>query len=138
MIGSEMRIRTRSWAQIEGFYLSCAGKHPTMFAGLFELVRHVARADYSAALFPYTSVNTLVLAQTSEVLDGQERLMIHPLGDGRLWFALSSQVGWPILGDRPPLLGDRPDWNRVVAADSAIQVLTRFLDRIGWVSGTGH
>ena len=115
-----MRVQTEPWASIVERYRELAAAiEDEAFAGMHTLVRQLASSPYAAGLYPYTSMHALVVAQTSEVLEGQERLRVEPRGT-RIWF------------EYPGGRAAQPDWSTSCEPGEAFATVGRFLDRVGW------
>ena len=123
-------IPARPWPDI----LSSMGSLPWPFQRFIE---QIVQSRYAENLFAYTSMHVVVIAQTREIQDGQERLFLaFDPERTRVRMALTDEPAW-ITESRMPRLKGRKTWTREVAPEKAFATFEKFLRRVGWVPGAG-
>jgi predicted esterase YcpF (UPF0227 family) len=116
-------IRTQPWEKIVEFYRSRATANP-FFEPMMILAQQIAASKYASGLYPWTSMQTLCISQTSEADSNKEvlRIWIDPQ-DGAVVFDFQETASQ---------LPKYQHWIRRCPPQEAFSRLERFLQLKKW------
>lgn len=131
-IRSSRYIQTKDWpAIIADWSTWCEGEGAWM-APLRDFTAEVAQSKYAFGLYAYISMQTLAIAQTPEVWDFQERLLVRFNYDSqKLQMAFTDEAAWIWISSRPRMR-DKESWYRECQPADAFGCFEKFLRQVGW------
>ena len=120
-------IRCQPWPDLLRCLAGVEGLAP-----LHAFAKLVSESRFAGGLFAYATMRTVALAQTRDIQDGQERLMVtyEPKHD-RIHMAFTDWGAWDVDGPRPGIRG-KDSWVRDYAPGEAWPAFLKFLRRVGW------
>jgi hypothetical protein len=111
------------WSEIESFYRELVRPGEAAAHGMLRLVEQIAALPYAQALYAWTSMLDLCIAQVPAGRPyDRSYLRISPRGDGTIEFRY-----------RDTAIEAR-QWHRIVKEEDAFQRLERFIDQLHWVA----
>jgi hypothetical protein len=131
-----LRVRqTKDWPTlVADWSRRCEGEGAWM-SPMRDFVEQLAASSYAYGLHGYVGMQTLVIAQTEEVRDGQDRFIVQydPRRD-IIRMVFTDSPSW--IFDEPPRMRGQASWNRECKPDEAFLYFQNFLRQVGWFPKT--
>lgn len=130
-----MTVHCRPWTDIVEFYRSLQSGDGEWLMPMTRFVEQISTSAYGGGLYGYTSMTVLGIAQTSEVVERQERLLVRykigSEGQGRFQMALTDALAW--LSESPPTHRGQESWFRECSEVDAFPTFEKFVKHVGWL-----